>query len=55
MMSLNAKSVPTKRALDLWVRHGFSSIFSIPKFFLPVERISVPPTSPVTQTVETVE
>ena len=36
---------PTKRALDLWVRCGFWSIISVPKFFLPVERVSVPPTS----------
>ena len=42
---------PTQRALDLWVRCGFSSIVSVPNIFLPVERVSVPPTSPVTQAV----
>jgi hypothetical protein len=31
------KKRPTKRALDLWVRCGFSSIVSVPNIFLPVE------------------
>ncbi len=40
---LKGKTHPTKRALDGWVRCGFSDIFLPSKFFLPVERVSASP------------
>jgi len=43
------KSQPTKRALDGWVRCGFSSIFLPSSFFCLLSESS--PTRPVTQTV----